>query len=94
MFHHSWHQHSVHANTFPTTILEALVCGTPVVATAVGGTPEQIEQGVTGFVTLPGDADAIAAQIVRLLDDGGLGQKMGERCWEVVILVMGWEYIS
>ena len=63
-------------------ILETLACGTPVVEAAVGGIPEQIEEGVTGFLIPPGDADAMAAQIVRLLEDDGLRQKMSGRAAE------------
>lgn len=59
--------HAARVETFPNTILEALACGTPVVATAVGGIPEQIEEGVTGFLVPAGDGEAMSERIVRLL---------------------------
>ncbi|GAK55296.1 glycosyl transferase-like protein [Candidatus Vecturithrix granuli] len=59
--------HAARVDTFPTTILEALACGIPVVATAVGGIPEQIEQGNTGFLIPPGNSEAMAAAIQELL---------------------------
>jgi glycosyltransferase involved in cell wall biosynthesis len=46
--------HAAHADTFPTTILEALACGTPVVATAVGGIPEQVRGLATGPMSARG----------------------------------------
>jgi glycosyltransferase involved in cell wall biosynthesis len=67
--------HAAHADTFPNTVLEALACGTPVVATSVGGIPEQVEEGVTGFLTPPGDARAMAARIVQLLSDNALRER-------------------
>jgi glycosyltransferase involved in cell wall biosynthesis len=70
--------HSVHADTFPITILEALACGKPVVATAVGGIPEQISDGETGFLVPPGDAPAMAARIEQILRDDELRWKMGQ----------------
>lgn len=69
--------HAARADTFPTTILEALACGIPVVGTAVGGIPEQIEDGITGFLTPQGDAEAMASRIVQLLEDERLRLKMG-----------------
>ena len=71
--------HAARADTFPTSILEALACATPVVATAVGGIPEQIVDGETGILTPPGDAEAMADAIARLLDDPERRHAMGGR---------------
>lgn len=71
--------HAARADTFPTSILEALACATPVVATAVGGIPEQISDGETGILTPPGDANAMAGAIARLLDDPTRRQAMAAK---------------
>ena len=65
------------ADTFPLGILEALACGLPVVATAVGGIPEQVVEGQTGFLVSVGDATGMAAGIARLLFDQKLREEMG-----------------
>ncbi len=69
--------HAARADTFPTSVLEALACGTPVVATAVGGIPEQIRDGATGLLTPAGDAQAMAEAINALLDDPARRETMG-----------------
>lgn len=61
--------HAAKADTFPLTVLEALSCGTPVVATAVGGIPEQVEEGITGYLVSPGDAESMATRITALLQN-------------------------
>ncbi|MBI4531759.1 MAG: glycosyltransferase [Candidatus Latescibacteria bacterium] len=64
--------HAAIADTFPSTILEARACGVPVVATAVGGIPEQIDDGTTGFLVPPGDSSSMAGAVERLLTDSAL----------------------
>jgi len=71
--------HAARADTFPNTVLEALACGTPVVATAVGGIPEQVDDGQTGFLTPPGDPNAMATMIAQLLEDDCLRLTFGHQ---------------
>jgi glycosyltransferase involved in cell wall biosynthesis len=57
---------------------EAMGHAKPVVASAVGGIPDWLEDGVTGFLVPPGDVRALAGRIDRLLEDGDLAHRMGE----------------
>lgn len=50
----------------PTVVLEAMACGTPVVATSVTGLPEVVEDGRTGILLPPGDAVALTGAIARV----------------------------
>jgi glycosyltransferase involved in cell wall biosynthesis len=61
----------------PNVALEASAAGVPVVATAVGGTPEVVSDGETGFLVPSGQPDAIAERVSRLLADEGLRWKLG-----------------
>jgi glycosyltransferase involved in cell wall biosynthesis len=60
-----------------TSLLDAMAAARPVVATATGGIPEVVDDGVTGFLVAPRDDRAMADAIVRLLKDGDLRQRMG-----------------
>jgi glycosyltransferase involved in cell wall biosynthesis len=75
--------HASRADTFPNTVLEAQACGVPVVATAVGGIPEQLEEGASGFLVPPGDAPALAERLGRLLVDQELRARMGLRATDI-----------
>lgn len=58
----------------PTTILEALACGTPVYATPVAGVPDVVKPGETGFHMESTDADAITADVERILSRDDLDE--------------------
>lgn len=59
------------------TILEAMASGLPVIATDTGGNPELVASGTTGFLVPPGDAQALAAAMVRYLDEPDLVERHG-----------------
>lgn len=61
-----------HAEGLPTTICEAMNAGRSVVATRVGGIPEIVEDGVTGFTIDVGDVTALTDRIARVLSDASL----------------------
>ncbi len=62
-----------------TSVLEAMAASIPVVATNVGGIPEAVIDGVTGILVSPGDADALADAIKRLIQDKSMARRMGEQ---------------
>lgn len=86
--------HAARVDNFPNVVLEALACGTAVVATAVGGIPEQIRSAggagadprssvvgvdlATGILTPAADADALATAISSLCADGPTLLKLGQ----------------
>lgn len=53
----------------PYTCLEAMSCGVPVIGTSAGGMPEYIDDGISGIIVPPNDAEALARAIVELVDD-------------------------
>ncbi len=57
-------------------ILETMAVGTPVVTTAVGGNPEVIADGVSGYLVQPDDARALTSRIEKLLDDATLHERI------------------
>jgi glycosyltransferase involved in cell wall biosynthesis len=78
------------------TVLEAMACGCPVVATRVGGIPESVVDGESGLLVPPGDEPALASAIVRLLDDRTLRTRLGaaarrrvETAFSVTAMVQG-----
>jgi glycosyltransferase involved in cell wall biosynthesis len=68
---------SAQPEPFGGVVIESMAMGIPVVGTAIGGTLEQIEDGSTGILVPPGDAEAMAAAIARLLSSKNLRAQYG-----------------
>ncbi len=64
------------SESFGLAALEAMACGVPVVASDVGGLPEVVAHGMTGFLAPVGDVAAMAQHVLALLADRGLWQQM------------------
>lgn len=60
----------------PTVLIEAMLMGVPVIATAVGAVPDVIEDGTTALIVPPGDESALAKAIEQLAGDAELRQKL------------------
>lgn len=63
----------------PYTVLEAMACSRPVVATAVNGCPEMVVDGVTGYLVPPGNVTAWAERVADLLNDPARMVRMGQQ---------------
>lgn len=61
-----------------SVLLEAMACGVPVAATTAGGIPEVVEDGATGLLAPPRDAERLAAALLRLLDDKSLASRLSQ----------------
>jgi glycosyltransferase involved in cell wall biosynthesis len=61
----------------PVVLMEAMSSGLPVVASRISGIPELVEDGVSGLLAPPGDAQALATALRRLADDPGLRGRLG-----------------
>ncbi|MER3632422.1 MAG: N-acetyl-alpha-D-glucosaminyl L-malate synthase BshA, partial [Blastocatellia bacterium] len=64
---------------------EAAACELPVIATRIGGLPEVVSDGETGFLSDVGDVEKMAADVIRLLSDEELRSRMGRRGRELAV---------
>lgn len=73
------------AEGFGLAVLEAMAAGVPVVATAVGGLLDLVEDGVTGIQVAPGDPAALADALEQVLGDSGLRTRLGKAARELAM---------
>lgn len=72
------------ADNLPLVLQESMACGTPMVAFKVGGVPELVRPGVTGYLAQPGDAIDLCNGVVQLLEDKPLRERMSQECRTIV----------
>lgn len=67
-----------YAEGVPVVLMEAMAAGRPVVTSRITGIPELVEDGASGFLTEPGDIDALTQAIETLLSDPDMGAALGQ----------------
>ena len=72
-------------DNLPSTVLESLACGTPVVGFKVGGIPEVVREGVTGRLAPVGEVDSLRAAILELLENPDKRQEMSANCRRIAL---------
>jgi len=70
---------SIYPESFGRSVIEAQAVGRPVVASAMGALPELIEDGTSGLLVRPGDPEALADAMARLMDDAALRSRCVEQ---------------
>jgi glycosyltransferase involved in cell wall biosynthesis len=65
----------------PNVLLEAMMAGTPIAATAIGGVPEMVQDGRSALLAPAADPTALAKSIAKLIDNPALAQSLREKAW-------------
>ncbi|HEX2031983.1 MAG TPA: glycosyltransferase family 4 protein, partial [Actinomycetota bacterium] len=73
------------------SVLEAMASGTPVVCSRIGGVPEVVRDGETGFVVTPGDIDELRERLWQVLADRALAERLGRNGREWVVERFTWD---
>ncbi|WP_242217428.1 N-acetyl-alpha-D-glucosaminyl L-malate synthase BshA [Bacillus cereus group sp. BfR-BA-01380] len=79
--------------SFGLVLLEAMACGVPCIGTRIGGIPEVIQHGETGYTCEVGDIEGVSQHAVQLLQDDTLHAKMAKRSMQVAYEQFGSEKI-
>jgi glycosyltransferase involved in cell wall biosynthesis len=73
------------ADNLPLVLQESMACGTPIVSFKVGGVPDLVRPGVTGYLATPEDAQDFCNGIVQLLEDEALRDRMSQQCRAIAL---------
>ena len=73
------------ADNLPLVLQESMACGTPMVSFDIGGVPDLVRPGVTGYLARPEDAKDLGHGLTQLLDDQSLRAQMSQSCREISV---------
>ncbi len=73
------------ADNLPLILQESMACGTPMVSFKVGGVPDLVRHGITGYLATPEDASDLSGGIVQLLEDRELRERMSQNCRAIAV---------
>lgn len=88
------HDHRGNVDGLPNIVLEAMSAGRPIVASRIAGIPAVIDSGVHGLLAPEGDSDALAAAIIRLLDEPAFATELGRNARRRVERELLWKHIA
>ena len=81
-------------SVFELVNLEAMACGTPVVASRVGGFPDLIEDDVNGYMVPPNDPAALAARLDHVLADAARARRLGDAGRQTILRDFTWKRVG
>ena len=73
------------ADNLPLVLQESMACGTPMVSFRIGGVPDLVRPGITGYLAQPENAQDLAVGIEKLLSDRALREQMSQNCREIAL---------
>lgn len=73
------------ADNLPLVLQESMACGTPMISFNIGGVPDLVRPGITGHLAKPEDANDFCNQIVSLLEDVNLRDRMSQNCRAITL---------
>ncbi|PMB49245.1 glycosyl transferase [Fischerella thermalis CCMEE 5205] len=73
------------ADNLPLVLQESMACGTAMVSFKIGGVPDLVRPGITGYLASPEDAQDLCNGIVQLLEDNQQRQQMGQNCRQIAL---------